>query len=45
MHKNDAISQQIHILQKEVRQFQAEAAQPPALNVVEAAVHAENLIT
>ncbi|XP_012973495.1 ectopic P granules protein 5 homolog isoform X2 [Mesocricetus auratus] len=45
MYKNDAVSQQIHILQKEVRQFQAEAAQPPALNIVEAAVHAENLIT
>ncbi|XP_059101873.1 ectopic P granules protein 5 homolog isoform X1 [Peromyscus eremicus] len=45
MYKNEAVSQQIHVLQKEVRQFQAEAAQPPALNVVEAAVHAENLIT
>ena len=45
MNKNEAVSQQIHVLQKEVRQHQAEAAQPPALNVVEAAVHAENLIT
>ncbi|EDL09441.1 mCG125522, isoform CRA_c [Mus musculus] len=45
MNKNEAVSQQIHVLQKEVRQLQAEAAQPPALNVVEAAVHAENLIT
>ncbi|XP_052057303.1 ectopic P granules protein 5 homolog [Apodemus sylvaticus] len=45
MCKNEAVSQQIHVLQKEVRQFQAEAAQPPPLNVVEAAVHAENLIT
>ncbi|XP_063133568.1 ectopic P granules protein 5 homolog isoform X1 [Rattus norvegicus] len=45
MCKNEAISQQVHVLQKEVWQFQAEAAQPPALNVVEAAVHAENLIT
>ncbi|XP_076768507.1 ectopic P granules protein 5 homolog isoform X1 [Arvicanthis niloticus] len=45
MCKNEAVSQQIHVLQKEVRQFQAEAAQPPALIVVEAAVHAENLIT
>ncbi|GAB1301887.1 Ectopic P granules protein 5 homolog [Apodemus speciosus] len=45
VYKNEAVSQQIHVLQREVRQFQAEAAQPPALNVVEAAVHAENLIT
>ncbi|XP_032742100.1 ectopic P granules protein 5 homolog [Rattus rattus] len=45
MCKNEAISQQVHVLQKEVWQFQAEATQPPALNVVEAAVHAENLIT
>ncbi|KAM7320549.1 hypothetical protein ACRRTK_020992 [Alexandromys fortis] len=45
MYKNEAISQQIHVLQKEIRQFQAEAAQPPTLNIVEAAVHAENLIT
>lgn len=45
MHKNEAVSQQIHVLQKEIRQFQAEAAQPPTLNIVEAAVHAENLIT
>ncbi|XP_021501163.1 ectopic P granules protein 5 homolog isoform X1 [Meriones unguiculatus] len=45
MYKNEAVSQQVHVLQKEVKQFQAEAAQPPALNVVEAAVHAENLIT
>uniref|UniRef100_A0A8C6QJX0 Ectopic P-granules 5 autophagy tethering factor n=1 Tax=Nannospalax galili TaxID=1026970 RepID=A0A8C6QJX0_NANGA len=45
MHKNEAVSQQLHGLQKEVKQLQAEAAQPPSLNVVEAAVHAENLIT
>uniref|UniRef100_A0A8D2D6R2 Ectopic P-granules 5 autophagy tethering factor n=1 Tax=Sciurus vulgaris TaxID=55149 RepID=A0A8D2D6R2_SCIVU len=45
MHKNEAVSQQLHILRKEVKQLQAEAAKPPALNIVEAAVHAENLIT
>ncbi|XP_021070001.1 ectopic P granules protein 5 homolog [Mus pahari] len=45
VNKNEAVSQQIQVLQKEVRQLQAEAAQPPALSVVEAAVHAENLIT
>uniref|UniRef100_A0A8C0NHM3 Ectopic P-granules autophagy protein 5 homolog n=1 Tax=Canis lupus familiaris TaxID=9615 RepID=A0A8C0NHM3_CANLF len=45
MHKNEAISQQLHVLRKEVKQLQAEAAKPPSLNVVEAAVHAENLIT
>ncbi|CAO2594519.1 Ectopic P granules protein 5 homolog [Lemmus lemmus] len=45
MYKNEAVSQQIHVLQKEIKHFQAEAAQPPTLNVVEAAVHAENLIT
>ncbi|XP_064433727.1 ectopic P granules protein 5 homolog isoform X3 [Mirounga angustirostris] len=45
MHKNEAISQQLHVLRKEVKQLQAEAAKPPSLNTVEAAVHAENLIT
>ncbi|XP_037364483.1 ectopic P granules protein 5 homolog isoform X1 [Talpa occidentalis] len=45
MHKNEAISQQLHVLRKEVKQLQAEAAKPPSLNVVEAAVHSENLIT
>ncbi|XP_069885334.1 ectopic P granules protein 5 homolog isoform X2 [Dipodomys merriami] len=45
MHKNEAVSQQLHVLRKEVKQLQAEAAKSPSLNVVEAAVHAENLIT
>uniref|UniRef100_A0A3Q2H5I7 Ectopic P-granules 5 autophagy tethering factor n=1 Tax=Equus caballus TaxID=9796 RepID=A0A3Q2H5I7_HORSE len=45
MHKNEAVSQQLHVLRKEVKQLQAEAAKPPSLNIVEAAVHAENLIT
>nr|XP_004656875.2 ectopic P granules protein 5 homolog isoform X2 [Jaculus jaculus] len=45
MHKNEAVSQQLHVLRREVKQLQAEAAQPPSLGVVEAAVHAENLIT
>ena len=45
MHKNEAISQQLHVLRKEVKQLQAEAAKPPSLNIVEATVHAENLIT
>ncbi|XP_006144470.1 ectopic P granules protein 5 homolog [Tupaia chinensis] len=45
MHKNEAISQQLHVLRKEIKQLQAEAAKPPSLNIVEAAVHAENLIT
>ncbi|KAM5222084.1 ectopic P granules protein 5 homolog isoform 2-T2 [Ctenodactylus gundi] len=45
MHKNEAVSQQLHVLRKEVKHLQAEAAQPPSLSIVEAAVHAENLIT
>ncbi|KAM4841336.1 ectopic P granules protein 5 homolog isoform 2-T2 [Thomomys bottae] len=45
MHKNQAVSQQLHGLRKEVKQLQAEATKPPLLNIVEAAVHAENLIT
>ncbi|XP_012860183.2 ectopic P granules protein 5 homolog isoform X2 [Echinops telfairi] len=45
MHKNEASSQQLHVLQKDVKHLQAEAAKPPALHIVEAAVHAENLIT
>ncbi|XP_036101665.1 ectopic P granules protein 5 homolog isoform X5 [Molossus molossus] len=45
MHKNEAVSQQLHALRKEVKQLQAESTKPPPLNIVEAAVHAENLIT
>ncbi|KAL0613329.1 Ectopic P granules protein 5-like protein [Plecturocebus cupreus] len=45
MYKNEAVTQQLHVLRKEVKQLQAEAAKPPSLNIVEAAVHAENLIT
>ncbi|XP_064150647.1 ectopic P granules protein 5 homolog isoform X3 [Loxodonta africana] len=45
MHKNEAVSQQLHVLRKDVKHLQAEAAKPPSLRVVEAAVHAENLIT
>ncbi|XP_037020954.2 ectopic P granules protein 5 homolog isoform X3 [Artibeus jamaicensis] len=45
MHKSEAVSQQLHVLRKEVKQLQAEATTPPPLSVVEAAVHAENLIT
>ncbi|KFO18173.1 Ectopic P granules protein 5 like protein [Fukomys damarensis] len=45
MYKNEAVSQQLHVLRKEVKQLQAEAAKPPSLTIVEAAVHAENLIT
>ncbi|XP_006889279.1 PREDICTED: ectopic P granules protein 5 homolog [Elephantulus edwardii] len=45
MYKNEAVSQQIYALRKEVKLLQAEAAKPPSLHVVEAAVHAENLIT
>ncbi|NWZ28131.1 EPG5 protein, partial [Asarcornis scutulata] len=44
-HKNEAVSQQLHALRKEVRQLQAEATKPPSLGVVEAAVHVENFLT
>ncbi|OXB77175.1 UNVERIFIED_CONTAM: hypothetical protein H355_014746 [Colinus virginianus] len=44
-HKNEAVSQQLHALRKEVKQLQAEATKPPSLGVVEAAVHVENFIT
>ncbi|XP_060029795.1 ectopic P granules protein 5 homolog isoform X2 [Erinaceus europaeus] len=45
LHKNEAVSQQLHGLRKDVKQLQAEATKPPSLSIVEAAVHAENLIT
>ncbi|XP_006835165.1 PREDICTED: ectopic P granules protein 5 homolog [Chrysochloris asiatica] len=45
MHKNEAVSQQLYGLRKEGKHLQTEAAKPPSLRVVEAAVHAENLIT
>ncbi|OXB58335.1 hypothetical protein ASZ78_001030 [Callipepla squamata] len=44
-HKNEAVSQQLHALRKEVKQLQVEATKPPSLGVVEAAVHVENFIT
>uniref|UniRef100_A0A8C8R5P1 Ectopic P-granules autophagy protein 5 homolog n=1 Tax=Pelusios castaneus TaxID=367368 RepID=A0A8C8R5P1_9SAUR len=44
-HKNEAVSQQLHTLRKEVKQLQAEATKSPPLSVVEAAVHVENFIT
>ncbi|KFV98538.1 Ectopic P granules protein 5, partial [Eurypyga helias] len=44
-HKNEAVSQQLRALRKEVRQLQAEAMKPPSPGVVEAAVHVENFIT
>lgn len=44
-HKNEAVSQHLHALKKEVKQLQAEATKPPPLRVVEAAVHLKNFIT
>ncbi|XP_026547081.1 ectopic P granules protein 5 homolog, partial [Notechis scutatus] len=44
-HKNEAVNQQLHILEKEMKHLQAEAAQMPPLNVVGAAVYVENFIT
>nr|XP_008101897.1 PREDICTED: LOW QUALITY PROTEIN: ectopic P granules protein 5 homolog [Anolis carolinensis] len=44
-YKNEAVGQQLHVLEKEVKQLQAEATKPPSLSVVEAAVHMENFIT
>ncbi|KAM6219553.1 ectopic P granules protein 5 homolog [Rhynchocyon petersi] len=45
MSKNEAVSQQAYALRKEMKLLQEETAKPPSLHVVEAAVHAENLIT
>ncbi|KAJ7335175.1 hypothetical protein JRQ81_013116 [Phrynocephalus forsythii] len=44
-HRNEAINQQLHVLEKEVEDLQAEATKLPSLGVVEAAVHMENFIT
>uniref|UniRef100_A0A670YTE5 Ectopic P-granules 5 autophagy tethering factor n=1 Tax=Pseudonaja textilis TaxID=8673 RepID=A0A670YTE5_PSETE len=44
-HQNEAVNQQLHILEKEMKHLQAEAAQMPPLNVVGAAVYVENFIT
>ncbi|XP_063151942.1 ectopic P granules protein 5 homolog [Candoia aspera] len=43
-HKNEAINQQLHVLEKEMKQLQAEAAKLPPLSVVGAAVYMENFI-
>ncbi|KAM3845120.1 ectopic P granules protein 5 homolog isoform 2-T2 [Vipera latastei] len=44
-HKNEAIRQQLDVLEKEMKHLQAEAAQMPPLSVVGAAVYVENFIT
>ncbi|XP_029142175.1 ectopic P granules protein 5 homolog, partial [Protobothrops mucrosquamatus] len=44
-HKNEAICQQLDVLEKEMKHLQAEAAQMPPLSVVGAAVYVENFIT
>ncbi|XP_070795069.1 ectopic P granules protein 5 homolog [Pituophis catenifer annectens] len=44
-HKNEAVNQHLHILEKEMKHLQAEAAQMPPLTVVGAAVYVENFIT
>ncbi|XP_053557038.1 LOW QUALITY PROTEIN: ectopic P granules protein 5 homolog [Bombina bombina] len=45
MQMDEAISQQLHILRREMKQLQAEATKPTALNIIETAVHLENFIT
>ncbi|XP_072849080.2 ectopic P granules protein 5 homolog isoform X1 [Pogona vitticeps] len=44
-HRNEAVAQQLHVLEKEVEDLLAEATRLPSLGVVEAAVHMENFIT
>ncbi|XP_075696840.1 ectopic P granules protein 5 homolog [Rhinoderma darwinii] len=45
MQMEEAISQQLHILRREMKQLQAEATKPTQLNIIETAVHLENFIT
>ncbi|XP_044132236.1 ectopic P granules protein 5 homolog isoform X1 [Bufo gargarizans] len=45
MQMDEAISQQLHMLRREMKQLQAEATKPTLLNIIETAVHLENFIT
>ncbi|XP_069819331.1 ectopic P granules protein 5 homolog isoform X1 [Dendropsophus ebraccatus] len=45
MQMEEAISQQLHVLRREMKQLQAEATKPTQLNIIETAVHLENFIT
>nr|XP_033791091.1 ectopic P granules protein 5 homolog isoform X2 [Geotrypetes seraphini] len=45
MHMSEAVSQQLHVLRKEVKQLQAEATKALPPNIIETAVHVENFIT
>ncbi|KAM9328926.1 ectopic P granules protein 5 homolog [Gastrophryne carolinensis] len=45
MQMDEAVSQQLHVLRREMKQLQAEATKPTALNIIETAVHLENFIT
>ncbi|KAM4707195.1 ectopic P granules protein 5 homolog [Discoglossus pictus] len=45
MQMDETINQQLHVLRREMKQLQAEATKPTALNIIETAVHLENFIT
>ncbi|OCU02726.1 hypothetical protein XELAEV_18008492mg [Xenopus laevis] len=45
MQMEEAVSQQLHIMRREMKQLQAEATKPTQLSIIEAAVHLENFIT
>lgn len=45
MQMDEAVTQQLHVLRREMKQLQAEATKPTALNIIETAVHLENFIT
>ncbi|XP_063814425.1 ectopic P granules protein 5 homolog [Pseudophryne corroboree] len=45
MQMEESVSQQLHILRREMKQLQAESTKPTQLNIIETAVHLENFIT
>ncbi|XP_053304240.1 ectopic P granules protein 5 homolog [Spea bombifrons] len=45
MQMDETVSQQLHVLRREMKQLQADATKPTPINVIETAVHLENFIT
>ncbi|CAH2296751.1 ectopic P granules 5 homolog isoform X1 [Pelobates cultripes] len=45
MQMDEAISQQLHVLRREMKQLQTDATKPTTLSIIETAVHLENFIT
>ncbi|KAM8960937.1 ectopic P granules protein 5 homolog [Pelodytes ibericus] len=45
MQMDESVSQQLHVLRREMKQLQADATKPTSISIIETAVHLENFIT